>query len=778
MDPASVLSAASYDLRQPGSDGIFDTADDVLHSLTPETSYMVGTNEFDVSIDSALGNGSYRLRLLAGGLQNPFGTPLDGDGNGTGGDPFETFFSVDFEPTVRTGLEGSGASISAANQGTLVASGLAQDHLFLGEPGELITAVIRPAANVTATAEFVGLGPATSATVPGQAVALPTTVIPVSGEVTLRVSADGASDYEFDILRNVDAQAWVDLDQSISLPTIFTGVEAPRFSAIGSASGEVANPDIDEFEISLAAGEQVDVVLKGLDTSFAGQSLTIEDSMGTQWATSSGGLTSNYDLGILGFVAPATDDYVVRVESTIAGDYEMLVSEGLVFETQFQPATMLDPRSLDNGEGALGYLGDNEFSYTRVNHAGAFIDISGTGAALGLGDDQTTTITTTVGNALLPAGSVSIGNNGGVVAGNESLPRTNLTLPYFGFDNAILPYWDDLEATTGDVYWEERQVNGIDTLIVQWDELTHFTGGTMTFQLQLFESGPVQARFVYEDVMVPSPSGTGGRSATIGVQTDSDTLQFSHNQVTLSDGDVIDILAKDVDRYAITGTAGQTLLVSTRTPWDESLGNLENQADPGLQIRDVTGALLAADSDSVDGRNASIEFSLPSSGTYFVEVLSEGASGEYELSSVFSPTGDFDGDGDFDVADLDQLVAVIAAGTNAITFDLTGDNSVDLADRDAWLTLAGAANLPSGNAYLVGDANLDGSVDGADFVLWNTGKFTATAAWSLGDFNADGNTDGADFVLWNINKFTSADERDDAAILWRPDASSDDDERN
>ena len=90
-------------------------------------------------------------------------------------------------------------------------------------------------------------------------------------------------------------------------------------------------------------------------------------------------------------------------------------------------------------------------------------------------------------------------------------------------------------------------------------------------------------------------------------------------------------------------------------------------------------------------------------------------------------------------------------------FDLTGDDIVDLMDRDAWLSQAGAENLPSGNAYLVADANLDGFVDGTDFIEWNANKFSASGKWSLADFDADGFTDGEDFILWNANKFQSAD---------------------
>ncbi|MEM8677892.1 MAG: S8 family serine peptidase [Planctomycetota bacterium] len=756
LDPDSVLDPSNYDLRQAGADGVYDTADDVIHTLTPETTYMVGTNEFDVSIDAALGNGNYRVQISS--LQNPFNTPLDGDGDGTGGDPFERFFSVDFEPSVRTGLEGSGASISAANLGTIVvANGMAQ-HQILGEPGELISAVIRPSANVTVSAEWAGTGSGSTSAQPGDPVAVPTTVIPASGEVMLEVGANGFTEYEFDILRNINADALVDLESLVAPTGAATGDDARRFSAIGVSDG---NGDVDEFSLALTADKAVDVVLTGLDADFTSQTLTLVDDLGNEVAFASGGQTDNYDLGILDFVVPASGDYTLRLDSAVAGTYELLVSDSLVFESQLDPALMLGARALNGGEGAIGYLDESEFSYTRVNRADTFIDISATGTPLGLGDDDSVMVTTTVGNSLLPAGTVTIGNNGGVVAGTGNVPRSNLPLPYFAYDQALLPYWDDLEAITGEVYWQELQVDGTDTLIVQWNELTHFTGGseTMTFQLQLFAEGPVLARFAYEDVSVSSPSGTRGRSATIGVQSPNDALQFSYNQITLNDGDVIDILAKDVDRYAISAVANQTLQLATRTPFDQSAGNLENLADPALQIRDIHGTILAADSNGVDGKNAEIDFTIPATGTYFVEVLTEGASGEYELSShLSSPAGDFDADGDYDLDDIDLLVAAIAGGTNPSAFDLTGDNEVDVADRDQWLAIAGSENLPSGASYLVGDANLDGVVDGQDFIIWNQNKFTATAAWSLADFNADGISDGVDFVLWNANKFVGSND--------------------
>ena len=138
-----------------------------------------------------------------------------------------------------------------------------------------------------------------------------------------------------------------------------------------------------------------------------------------------------------------------------------------------------------------------------------------------------------------------------------------------------------------------------------------------------------------------------------------------------------------------------------------------------------------------------------------------------EVVSAGGLTGDFDNNGDYACEDIDALVAEVVAGTNDPAFDLTGDGNVNAADVTAWLAEAGAAELPSGNSYLPGDANLDGSVDVADFNLWNNNKFTATAAWCQGDFNLDGFTDVGDFNVWNTNKFNSAD----TAVVPEPTAS-------
>ncbi len=127
------------------------------------------------------------------------------------------------------------------------------------------------------------------------------------------------------------------------------------------------------------------------------------------------------------------------------------------------------------------------------------------------------------------------------------------------------------------------------------------------------------------------------------------------------------------------------------------------------------------------------------------------------VSRVDSIPADFNADGRADCTDIDQLVNAIVSGSTQPWFDLNEDGELDLEDRDAWLALAGGENLSGGTAYLVGDINLDGTVDGGDFLVWNANKFAPSPAWCDGDLDASGTIDGADFLLWNASKFQSSD---------------------
>ncbi len=135
----------------------------------------------------------------------------------------------------------------------------------------------------------------------------------------------------------------------------------------------------------------------------------------------------------------------------------------------------------------------------------------------------------------------------------------------------------------------------------------------------------------------------------------------------------------------------------------------------------------------------------------------------YTLASApAGPDGDFNNDDLWDCTDIDALVAEIVAGNNNPAFDMNGDGSVNAADvtdaGDGWLAVGGANNIPAtgGNPFLVADGDLSGSVEVADFNIWNANKFTSTPGWCSGDYNADGVVDVGDFNAWNGNKFQSS----------------------
>ena len=254
--------------------------------------------------------------------------------------------------------------------------------------------------------------------------------------------------------------------------------------------------------------------------------------------------------------------------------------------------------SLLNGGDLFAAVGASSGSagepfFSSYNDPGSFIDISATGTALGLTDDGEATINTTVSNSIFPGGTITIGNNGGVVAGaGVDIDFTNASLPTTDFGAALLPFWDDIHVGSGDVYWEERSVAGINTLIVQWDDRPHYNNiGSATFQLQLFDSGTVAARYVYPDVDFGDSGFDGGASATIGWQSGSGTaVTYSFNTASLSNGDVLDLIdapaALDIDEFNFPADMGDVVDVAL-------VGDGTSFANATLELIDPFGTVVA-----------------------------------------------------------------------------------------------------------------------------------------------------------------------------------------
>ena len=105
----------------------------------------------------------------------------------------------------------------------------------------------------------------------------------------------------------------------------------------------------------------------------------------------------------------------------------------------------------------------------------------------------------------------------------------------------------------------------------------------------------------------------------------------------------------------------------------------------------------------------------------------------FRMASLHLPC-DFDGDFFCTVSDLDLLMDE----ADSVDADLDGNGLVNDADRDRWLSLAALENGHS-EAYLVGDANLDGVVDSRDLnevgIYWLD---TNARKWSEGNFTLEG----------------------------------------
>ncbi|MBX7102504.1 MAG: proprotein convertase P-domain-containing protein [Gemmataceae bacterium] len=143
FSPATVVSG-NFELRRDGPDGIFNTADDVTYPLTINAGapYRVGTNELTFTYTGTPTPDRYRFRAVSGGLRDPFNNPLDGNGDGTGGDSFDRTFTLSgtsgviygtvFEDRNNDGIYGAGETplsgwtvyVDANNDGALTSGEL------------------------------------------------------------------------------------------------------------------------------------------------------------------------------------------------------------------------------------------------------------------------------------------------------------------------------------------------------------------------------------------------------------------------------------------------------------------------------------------------------------------------------------------------------------------------------------------------------------------------------------------------------------------------------
>lgn len=213
------------------------------------------------------------------------------------------------------------------------------------------------------------------------------------------------------------------------------------------------------------------------------------------------------------------------------------------------------------------------------NLPGTFIDIAQTGTRLNIPSDGSAVTVMPIGNFVLPAGNIVVGENGGI--GFRNPPSNVLTAinspissnDAFGCGEALLPAWDDTDGAPG-----AGKQGGVMTLlassdryVVQYNQVAHgtsFLGAppTATFQVQIFSDpiGPqgIIAQFIYSDIL--QPSFNGGASATIGFQDCGgdgfNDVQWSFNQPgAVTNGTVLSLIVPEPATMSLLALAGALL---------------------------------------------------------------------------------------------------------------------------------------------------------------------------------------------------------------------------
>jgi len=155
----------------------------------------------------------------------------------------------------------------------------------------------------------------------------------------------------------------------------------------------------------------------------------------------------------------------------------------------------------------------------------AFIDISSSGTAIPLGDDDSANVP--IGFTFNFYGqdytTVNVGSNGYLkfTTGSTALWTNDCPIPdATGPDTAIYAFWDDLDPSSGGaVYYETRGVSPNQVFIVQYNQIPFSNdpgSGTVVFEVLLYESSH-EILIEYQDVE-GSIRKTGGL-ATQGIES-------------------------------------------------------------------------------------------------------------------------------------------------------------------------------------------------------------------------------------------------------------------
>lgn len=272
-----------------------------------------------------------------------------------------------------------------------------------------------------------------------------------------------------------------------------------------------------------------------------------------------------------------------------------------------------------------------------------FEDISATGTALGLTDDGEE-------NIVIPfefnldgqiSSDLRIGNNGGILYGVTEGDLFAGNLPLDGESPRIVPFWDDLDDETGDVYWEVRGTEPARRVIIQWEDRPHFPGQTeidpATFQVVLFETTN-DILFVYEDVLFDDPDFDNGQSATIGVVSETTVYQYAFNDPIPLDGISAIRYSLPNETFTVCGPTGQIIDPDASND-DDTVTSVITVAENGTIGNEfsIENLMLTITHDFVGDLDINLTSPM---GTTLILSNENGGSGNNYIDTIFQDGGD------------------------------------------------------------------------------------------------------------------------------------------
>jgi subtilase family serine protease/methionine-rich copper-binding protein CopC/type 1 glutamine amidotransferase len=562
-----------------------------------------------------VGEGDYTLTLASSvtAWRDVVDNLLDGDADGTPGDPFTLSFTVETVEvplaTPLTALEPPGALIYTQTQSGAFAQSADQDTFTVPlDAGQTATALLRPLdASIQARVELRGpdgssLGTAQAAAA-GQTVILQTVPVAETGTYSIDLlSMAGGGAYEVQLVLNARLEAEMyGADPNDSL----LGAESLAASAVpldsGSAQrlGVVGRTDSaaagtpDYFAFEMAAGQFATLALTA--DSGADIQLQLRDATDAILAHgTSDGLNISRYIGT--FLAPVAGLYYARVSGAADAFYTLLVTRDADFDREPNDDQAPSAQELTATRVALGALSGRVITSETEPNGSVATANDWSASFLHIGANQYRASVT---------GTISAGNNGDWDYYKIRVSQGDaLRLDLEGSPTG--------KGTLGDTYLYLYSSTG-QQLAANDD------GGAGYNSLLNWTAFPWATGDYY---VVADSYGSGVGTYTLTATLTTANLLMSGGQ----------------DYYSVRVNAGDALTVRTLTPGGE-LGEFVNEVDPLITLYDPVGTQVAADDNSADGRNAQLTHTAARTGVYSIKVA--GATyvpGEYVLQ-VSGSTG-------------------------------------------------------------------------------------------------------------------------------------------